>query len=64
MTTIPHVAAPPGDIFWREELPPSTGAKMLLRTIGDVAVIGCWYGALGEAFTAWSPLPKSGRPAE
>jgi hypothetical protein len=59
MTTIPHIAAPPGEIFWRNSKPTSTGTKMLLRTVGGVAVIGCWYGELGEAFTAWSPLPKS-----
>lgn len=56
--SMPHLAAPPADIYWRKSLPASTGTKMLLRTVGGVAVIGCWYGTLGEAFTAWCPLPK------
>ena len=62
MTHIPHLSAPPGDVHWRYTVPPLLGTKMLLRTVGGVAIIGCWYGELGEYLTAWSPLPKS-RPA-
>jgi hypothetical protein len=63
MTTIPHLSAPPGEIFWRYTIPPNKGTKMLLRTIGGIAVIGCWYGELGEYLTAWCPLPKDGPAA-
>lgn len=52
-----HIAAPPGELYWRKSLPVSRSAKMLLRTIGGPAAIGNWYGALGEYFTAWCPLP-------
>lgn len=58
MTTLPHLAAPPGEIYWRYTHP-GNGARMLLRTIGGVAIIGCWYGELGQYFTAWCPLPKN-----
>ena len=58
MTTLPHLAAPPADIYWRKSVPSSTGTKMLLRTVGGVAVIGCWQGDLGQYYTAWSPMPK------
>ena len=60
MTHIPHLSAPPGEVYWRHSLPGNTGSKMLLRTIGDVAVIGCWTGAIGQYYKAWSPLPKDG----
>lgn len=63
MTVLAHLAAPPGEIYWRHTKPKSRGAKMLLRTIGGVAVIGCWYGELGENFTAWCPLPKDHKPS-
>ena len=56
-----HLSAPPGEIYWRESVPPNPGRKMLLRTIGGVAVIGTWYGKLGEHFVAWSPLPKNAK---
>lgn len=58
MTTIPHLAAPSAEIYWRKSVPPHIGAKMLLRTIGDVAVIGCWTGELGQFYKSWCPLPK------
>lgn len=35
---------------------------MLLLTVGEVAVIGSWYGTVGEHFLAWCPLPKKAKP--
>ena len=59
MTQITHLAAPPSEVYWREDCKPeSTTTKMLLLTTGGVAVIGCWYGELGEFFDGWSPMPK------
>lgn len=58
MTVNPtHISAPPGEVYWRKEPCPHTGAKVLLRTIGGTAVIGQWYGKLGQNFIAWCPLP-------
>ena len=54
-----HISAPPGELYWRRSVPSSASAKMLLHTIGGVAVIGNWYGVLGEYFTAWCPLPAN-----
>ena len=62
MSRITHVAAPPGDLYWRRERCPHPGAKVLLLTIGGVCIVGQWYGAPGEAFVAWCPLPKDGAP--
>lgn len=53
-----HITAAPGDIAWRYERPANTGAKMMLLTVGRVAVLGTWFGDLGEAFIAWAPMPK------
>lgn len=55
------LSAPPEEVYWRESLPPSTGKKMLLRTVGGVAVIGNWRGSLGEFYVSWCPLPRSSR---
>lgn len=58
-----YIAAPPGELYWRREVCPHRGAKVLLKTIGGVAWMGHWgSGALGEHFTAWCPLPKDGDP--
>lgn len=54
--------APPGDLHWRYSVPPRTDSKMLLLTVGEVAVIGSWYGTVGEHFLAWCPLPKKAKP--
>lgn len=63
-TTRPtYIAAVHGQVYWREEKCPHPGAKVLLLTVGGVCVTGHWYGDLGEAFVAWSPMPKRGRPA-
>lgn len=45
---------------WIYDEPPShlRGAKMLLLTIGKVAVTGHWTGGCGQYFAAYSPLPK------
>lgn len=58
-----HIAAPPGELYWRHEVCPNRGAKVLLRTIGGTCVVGQWYGRYAEAFTAWCPMPKDGVPA-
>lgn len=57
-----YIAAAPGNLYWRYEVCPNRGAKVLLLTVGEVCVIGHWYGALGDAFVAWCPLPKRGTP--
>lgn len=57
-----YIAAPPGDVYWRHEECPHKGKRVLLRTVGGVAIIGHWYGALGQYLTAWCPLPKDGLP--
>lgn len=58
-----HIAAPPGQLYWRHEVCPHAGAKVLLLTVGGTCVEGRWYGPLGYAFTAWCPLPKATPPA-
>lgn len=64
MSTAPtHIAARAGQVYWRPEVCPSRGAKVLLRTIGGTCVVGQWYGPLGESFIAWSPMPTDGAPA-
>lgn len=63
MTTYPtHIAAPPGQLYWRKEVCRVSTAKVLLRTVGGTAVIGQWYGDLNQFFTAWCPLPTGGKP--
>lgn len=57
-----HIAAPPGDLYWRYEKCPHPGAKVLLLTIGRTCTVGQWQGAYGFAFVAWCPLPKDGAP--
>jgi hypothetical protein len=53
-----HIAATsPSDVYWRYEKCPHPGAKVLLRTVGGVAVIGQWYGELNQYSVAWAPLP-------
>lgn len=43
--------------YWRYTVAPA-GKKVQLLTIGNVCVLGQWYGALGQYFNAWSPLLK------
>jgi len=58
-----YIAAPPGDLYWRHEVCPHRGAKVILKTIGGVAWLGHWGNTkYGEHFTAWCPLPKDGAP--
>lgn len=58
-----YIAAPPGELYWRREKCPHPGAKVLLKTIGGVAIVGQWGRTqLGEHFAAWCPLPKDGEP--
>lgn len=64
MRHLTYVAAQPGQVYWRKEVCPHKGAKVLLRTIGGVCVTGQWYGELGQYFTAWSPMPKDGEPPQ
>lgn len=65
MTTNPtHIAAPPGELHWRYEIPENRSAKVQLLTVGGIAVHGHWYGAFGEAFIAWCPLPKRDKELE
>ena len=46
------------EIYWRYSIPRNTDSKMLLLNLGGVAVMGNWYGKLGEHFLGWCPLPK------
>ena len=57
-----HIAAPPGELYWRYEKCPHPGAKVLLLTIGGTCIVGQWQGAYGFAFVAWCPLPADGDP--
>lgn len=64
MTGREYIAAPPGEIYWREEKCPHGGSTVLLLTVHGVLVKGVWQGELGEFYVAWCPLPKrSPRPA-
>lgn len=64
MTNQTHIAAPAGEVYWRYEVPRATDAKVLLLTVGRVAVTGQWAGALGEYFVAWAPLPRRDKEQE
>lgn len=58
-----YIAADPGELYWRYEVCPHPGAKVLILTIGDVAIIDQWgRSELGQYFKAWCPLPKRGSP--
>lgn len=59
-----HIAAAPGEIFWRYEVAPRTDAKVWLLTRGRIAVPGNWAGAYGESFIAWAPMPKRDKDIE
>lgn len=43
---------------------PESSSKMILLTIGDVAVMGNWAGELGQYYKAWCPLPKRDKVLE
>lgn len=64
MSTQATTTASPGELYWRHSLPCRTDSKMLLLTVGEVAVIGQWYGTVGEHFLAWCPLPKRDKALE
>lgn len=53
-----------GQAYWRYDEPAPKGVKILLLTVGAVAVIGVWEGEPGEHFIAWSPLPKRNKEKE
>lgn len=59
-----HITAPAGEIGWNYDIPPDKGAKVLLLTVGHVAVLGRWEGRIGEFYLAWSPLPKRDKVRE
>lgn len=65
MTTLPspkgYVAG--GAEGYRYETAP-LGQKVLLLTIGGVCTIGQWYGAYGQYFWGWAPLPSRNREIE
>lgn len=63
-TATDHIAAAPGDLYWRYGLPPHRGAKMLLLTRGCVCVPGNWTGEYGEQFIAWCPMSKRDKRLE
>lgn len=58
-----HVSAPSTEMYWRKEVCPHHGKKVLLRTIGGVCVEGQWYGLLNEYFTGWCPMPAGDAPS-
>lgn len=55
------ISAPPGELFWRYSIPANANRKMLLRTIGGVAIVGKWEGELGQYFVSWCPLPRNSK---
>lgn len=57
-----HIAAPPGEVYWRREKCPHGGSKVLLLTTHGICVTGSWYGDYGQFFQAWSPMPKDCDP--
>lgn len=59
-----HITAPAGEIGWNYTIPPDRGAKVLLLTVGHIAVLGRWEGRVGEFYLAWSPLPKRDKARE
>lgn len=61
------LTANPGEvnqIVWRYYIPPRTDGKLWLLTIGNVAVIGYWHGALGQYYKGWFPNPKRDKELE
>ena len=59
-----YITAAPGQLGWRYGVPENKAAKVLLLTVGKVAVVGNWSGSYGEQFIAWCPLPKRDKAAE
>jgi hypothetical protein len=53
-----------GDAFWRYDTPAPLGEKLLLLTVGGIAVIGVWAMQRGDMYLAWSYLPKRNKEAE
>lgn len=65
MTSKDYIAAEPGQLYWRYTRPTEGGgAKMLLLTIGGIAMTGRWEGEVGQYYVAWCPLPKRDRAEE
>ena len=46
---------------WNYSIPAQTDSKIVLLTIGGVAVIGQWSGYIGQYYTAWAPLLKTNK---
>ena len=57
-----YIAAPPGELYWRYEVCPHPGAKVLVLSKYGVCTVAHWYGKQGEFLVAWCPLPKTGTP--
>lgn len=53
-----------GESYWRYGISAPLGEKLLLLTVGGVAVIGNWQGMMGDMYLAWSYLPKRDKEAE
>lgn len=53
-----------GEAFWRYEEPAPLGEKLLLLTVGGIAVIGKWASQRGDLYLAWSYLPKRNKEQE
>jgi hypothetical protein len=49
---------------WIYAIPPRTDAKVQLLTTGAVQTSGNWYGAYGEFFVAYAPIPKRNKERE
>jgi hypothetical protein len=64
MTEPTHITGAGTELEWRYEVAPNRGAKVQLLTVGRIAVHGNWYGAYGEAFIAWAPMPKRNKELE
>lgn len=50
------------ETYWRYEPPPNKAAKVLLLTVGRVAIVGPWLH--GDGVIAWCPLPKRDKQKE
>jgi hypothetical protein len=63
MVTSPKGYVAGGLEGFRYEVAP-LGQKVLLLTRGGVCVEGRWYGAYGQHFWGWAPLPPRDREIE
>ena len=61
-TKIDHEKVTSNETYWRYGPPPNNEAKMLLLTVGRVAIVGRWGD--GSSVIAWCPLPRRDKQKE